>query len=79
MTNQPCVLVLANNHDLGEVLLYLFKFEGYSYLKESDSREGVKRVIERQPNVTLMAEEMPRLENVELLPLLAALQHHQLS
>lgn len=40
---------------------------------ESDSGRGVAQLIQRQPNIILMSEDMPPVDDVELLPLLRRL------
>lgn len=73
MTNHPYILVLERSHDLGSGLADLLELEGFECLKESDSSEGVKRVIERQPNAILICEDMLPLEDVGIIPLLRSL------
>ena len=66
-------LILENNSDLSGELARLFDDAGFEVREEGHSGHGVIRVLEREPAVILMAEEMPSMDGVEVLPLIRRL------
>lgn len=69
----PYVLLLETEHGLCLSMAELLHQEGLDLKEETDSGQGVARVMEQQPGAILMAEEMAPLDGVELLPLLRRL------
>ena len=67
------VLILDIDDDLRRSLSKLLSGEGFEVIEEQDSGAGIGRVMRRSPGIVLLAEEMPPLEGIELLPLLRRL------
>ena len=63
------VLIIEIDASFRSELTEVFQGEGFEVVAEADSGGGVGRIIQREPGVVLMAEEMPPLDGVELLPL----------
>ena len=63
------VLIIEVDDDLRRSMAELFGHEGIEVVAETDSGRGVSRIMQRNPAAVLMAEEMPALDGVELLPL----------
>ena len=63
------VLIIETDASFRTALTEVFRREGIEVVAEVDSGGGVARIIQRDPGVVLMAEEMPSLDGVELLPL----------
>jgi DNA-binding response OmpR family regulator len=59
----------AMRHSVAEML----RGEGFEVVEETESSAAVSRVMRRSPGIVIMAEEMPPLDDVELLPLLRRL------
>ena len=64
------VLVMELDQAYLESTTQLFLEQGFDVKQAMDGGEGLSMVMEREPRVILLAEEMPSLEGVELLPLL---------
>ena len=64
------VLILETDTELSNALAELFEVVGFEVREEADSYRGVVRIMERDPEVILIAEEIPPLGGVEVLPLL---------
>jgi DNA-binding response OmpR family regulator len=67
------VIILETDDQLRQALQQLFTQEGFEVREEVDSGKGVAQVLRRQPSMILMSEDMPPVEDVELLPLLRRL------
>ena len=67
------VLILDIDDDLRRSLSKLLSGEGFEVIEEQDSGAGIGCVMRRSPGIVLLAEEMPPLEGIELLPLLRRL------
>ena len=63
------VLIIETDASFRTVLTEVFRGEGIEVVAEADSGGGVARIMQRSPEVVLMADEMPSLDGVELLPL----------
>ncbi len=63
------VLVIEIDACFRTALTEVFQGEGIEVVAEADSGGGVARIMQCVPGVVLMAEEMPPLDGVELLPL----------
>ena len=63
------VLIIEIDPSFRRALTEVFQREGIEVVAEVDSGGGVARIMQRAPGVVLMAEEMPSLDGVELLPL----------
>lgn len=64
------VLIIESNEVLRFSIAELFNGEDYSVVAESESSDGVTRVIQNNPGLILMGDEMPDLDGVELLPII---------
>ena len=64
-----CVLIIEIDASFRAALTQVFEGEGIEVVAEADSGGGVARIMERDPGVVLLADEMPPLDGVELLPL----------
>ncbi|MCI0440909.1 MAG: response regulator [Chloroflexi bacterium] len=67
------VLIIGFQNDIRSSLLELFTNEQYQVAEELDSGGAVLYVMQRNPSVIVMPEDMPPLEGVELLPLVRRL------
>ena len=65
----PYVLVIEPDADFREMLVKVFKGQEIEAVGESDNAKGVARIIEREPHAILLAEGMPSLDGLEMLPL----------
>ncbi len=63
------VLIIEIDTIFRTALTQVFRGEGIEVIAEADSGGGVARIMQRVPGVVLMAEDMPSLDGVELLPL----------
>ncbi len=63
------VLIIEIDASFRGALTDVFQGEGIEVIAEADSGGGVARIMQRVPGVVLMAEDMPSLDGVELLPL----------
>ena len=63
------VLIIEIDAGFRTALTEVFQGEGIEVIAEADSGGGVARIMQRVPGVVLMADEMPSLDGVELLPL----------
>ena len=66
-------VLITETADEMQVLAELFRHHGLEVVTAIDSGEVVARVLERDPKVILMTEDMPTVESVELLTLLRRL------
>lgn len=67
------VLVIDADDAQRALLVELLQRESFETLEAAESSQAVRMVLERQPSLVAMAESMPPLEGVELLPLLRRL------
>ena len=67
------VLILGIDQDLRFAVVDLLHTEGFETVLKGDSSDGVARVMQFNPSLIVMAEEMPPVDGVELLPLLRRL------
>ncbi len=63
------VLIIEIDASFRNALTEVFEGEGIEVFAEADSGGGIARIMQRPPGVVLMADEMPPLDGVELLPL----------
>ena len=63
------VLIIEADASFRVALADVFQGEGIEVVAEAGSGGGVARIMQCAPGVVLMADEMPPLEGVELLPL----------
>ena len=64
------VLILESNVEQSRALATAFREAGYDAKEEAQPGQAVLRVMEQEPRVILMSEEMASLEGVDLLPLM---------
>lgn len=67
------VLIVDTDDDLRCVLVDLFDGQGFEVKQECESSPAVAHVMNKDPAVILMVEDMLPVEDVELLPLLRRL------
>ncbi len=67
------ILILGIDQDLRITVVDLLQTEGYEAVVKGDSSDGVARVMQCNPALIIMSEEMPPLDGVEVLPLLRRL------
>ena len=67
------ILILGIDQDLRFSVLDLLQTEGFEPVVIEDSSDGVARVMQGNPALVIMSEDMLPLEGVELLPLLRRL------
>ena len=63
------VLIIETDASFRTALTEVVQGEGIEVVAEADSGGGIATIMQRAPGVVLMAEEMPSLDGVELLPL----------
>ncbi len=67
------VLILDPDSGARAALAELFDEAGYEVEEETRAARAITRVMRRDPSVVVMAEEVPSLDGVEILPLLRRL------
>ncbi len=65
----PYVLVIEPDADFRVALVRVFEGQDIEAVGESDNAQGVARIIQQDPHVVLLAEGMPSLDGLEMLPL----------
>ena len=66
----PYVLVMEVDRAFLESITQLLLEHGFDVKQAMESGEALSAVMEREPRVILLAEEMPSMDGMELLPLL---------
>ena len=64
------VLIIESDEELLCAIAELFDGEGYSVVSESESSDGITRLIQEDPGLVLIGDDVPPLDGVELLPIL---------
>ena len=67
------ILILEIDDDVRRSMVELFQSESFDVAEEVDSSGGITRVMQGSPDIIIMAEDMPSLDGVELLPLMRRL------
>ena len=67
------VLILETDDAIRRAMVELFQNESFDVVEEVDSGGGITRIIQSNPGIVVMAEDMPSLDGVELLPLMRRL------
>ena len=67
------ILILGIEQDLRVTVVDLLQTEKFEAVVRGDSSDGVSQVMQGNPALIIMSEEMPPLDGVELLPLLRRL------
>lgn len=67
------ILILEIDDDIRRSMVELFQSESFDVVEEVDSSGGITRVMQGNPGIVIMAEDMPPLDGVELLPLMRRL------
>ena len=67
------ILILEIDDDVRRSMVELFQSESFDVVEEVDSSGGITRVMQGNPGIIIMAEDMPPLDGVELLPLMRRL------
>ena len=67
------ILILEIDDDTRRSVVELFQSESFDVAEEVDSSGGITRVMQGSPDIIIMAEDMPSLDGVELLPLMRRL------
>ena len=67
------VLILETDDAIRRAMVELFQNESFDVVEEVDSGGGITRIIQGNPGIVIMAEDMPSLDGVELLPLMRRL------
>ena len=67
------ILILGNDQDLRVSVVDLLNVEGFEATVLEDSSDGIARVMQSNPALVIMSEDMLPLDGVELLPLLRRL------
>ena len=65
----PYVLVIEPDADFRVALVKVFEGQEIEVVGESDNAQGIARIIQQNPRVVLLAEGMPSLDGLEMLPL----------
>ncbi len=63
------ILIIDTDQQLGRATSDLLRPDGFEVISETDSSDGVSRILQRAPGLVILAEDMPPLDTVELLPL----------
>jgi two-component system nitrogen regulation response regulator NtrX len=69
---KPAVLVIDDEEAIRSSLRMILEYEGYRFVGAASGREGVKAVETERPDVVLLDIKMPRMDGLEVLPLLRA-------
>lgn len=67
------ILILEIDDDTRRSVVELFQSESFDVAEEVDSSGGITRVMQGSPDIIIMAEDMPSLDGVDLLPLMRRL------
>ncbi|MCH8110034.1 MAG: response regulator transcription factor [Chloroflexi bacterium] len=67
------ILILEIDDDTRRSMVELFQSESFDVAEEVDSSGGITRVMQGSPDIIIMAEDMPSLDGVDLLPLMRRL------
>lgn len=67
------VLILETDPQIVRSMRELFIQEGIETKDVTEGDEGIARIMEQDPGIVLLAEDMPPLGGVELLPLIRRL------
>ena len=65
--------ILEIDDDIRRSMVELFRSESFDVVEEVDSSGGITRIMQSNPGIIIMAEDMPPLDGVELLPLIRRL------
>ena len=65
----PYVLIIEPDADFRVALVKIFEGQEIEVVSESDNAHGVARIIHQNPHVVLLAEGMPSLDGLEMVPL----------
>ncbi len=68
-------LIIDTDESIIQQLSDLFAQEGIEFVIKDDSTEALESVMEREPDFVIMADDMPPVETVDLLPALRQLTH----
>ena len=63
------ILIIDTDQELHHATAGLLIPDGFEVVSETDSSDGVSRLIQSSPGLVIMSESMPPLDTVELLPL----------
>ena len=69
----PYVLIIEPDANFRVALVKVFEGQEIEAVGESDNAQGVARIIQQNPHVVLLAEGMPSLDGIEMLPLIRRL------
>lgn len=67
------MLILEIDDDIRRSMVELFQSESFDVVEEVDSSGGITRIMQGNPGIIILAEDMPPLDGVELLPLMRRL------
>ena len=67
---KPNVFVLEPDIDECRSISACLRGQGYDVVSESESSAGVATILQHNPGVVLLAEDMPTFSGIDLLPLL---------
>jgi len=67
------ILILEIDDGIRRSMVELFQNESFDVVEEVDSSGGITRIMQGSPGIVVMAEDMPSLDGVELLPLMRRL------
>ena len=67
------ILILEIDDGIRRSMVELFQSESFDVAEEVDSSGGITRVMQGSPDIIIMAEDMPSLDGVDLLPLMRRL------
>jgi DNA-binding response OmpR family regulator len=71
----PRVLVVDDEPDAVELLQEFLTAKGYEVLTASDGEEALRKVKEERPHVILLDVRMPRMNGLEVLKRVRAMDH----
>ena len=69
---KPAVLVVDDEEAIRNSLRMILEYEGYRFVGAASGREGLKAVESERPDLVLLDIKMPRMDGLEVLPLLRA-------
>ncbi len=72
-----CVVLVEDNDDTRTMLTKLLEIEGHEVVQASNGRDGVKAILNRQPDVALVDIGLPEIDGYELARQVRALHDGQ--
>ena len=67
---KPTILVIDDEEAIRNSLRMILEYEGYEFIGAGAGREGIREAESRRPDAVLLDIKMPRMDGLEVLPIL---------